>query len=202
MAVSALPEIIGYTAGLWKIDPTHSEVSFTMRHTLVHLRGRFVNLTGTIITGSNVLDSSVAVCIDPASFWTGSPVRDEKIRFLPDFLDARTFGGITFRSEEMIPAGDDRRFRLRGVLSVRDIERPITLDACFNGYGRCDLYGHRMGFSATTTLDRRDFGISTQPPPIEATLPIEDGPSMLGWKLKVDIQVEAVLENVEGKYKW
>jgi polyisoprenoid-binding protein YceI len=202
MATATLPKIVGYRAGLWKIDPTHSEVSFTMRHTLVHLRGRFSRLSGVIATADELPDSHVTVEIDAASFWTGSEVRDEKIRFLSDFLEARRFPAILFRSTRLRPLGDERGFFLDGFLTVRGTERPVTLDARFNGFGNCALYGTRVGFSATTTLDRRDFGIATEPPPIAATLPLEDGPSMLGWTLKVDIQVEAVLDGVEGKYRW
>lgn len=193
--------IDGYTAGRWKIDPTHSEVSFTMRHTLIQLRGHFAIQSGSIVTGEGVEQSHCEVVINPASFWSGSEVRDAKIRSLEDFLHTSRWPEIRFQSRALKPI-DGRRFILGGVLTCRGISKDVTLDARFNGFGRCDLYGLRMGFSATTRLDRRDFGISTIPPPIESTLPLDEGPSMLGCQLNVDIQVEAVLENDEGRYRW
>jgi polyisoprenoid-binding protein YceI len=129
-------------------------------------------------------------------------VRDDKIRYLADFLDARRFPAIRFRSDEIEPAGDERNFRLTGILTCRGVEKRVRLDARFNGFGRSALYGLRMGFSAATTLDRRDFGITTVAPSLDATLPLDDSAGLLGWKLNVEIQVEVVLANDEGKYKW
>ena len=200
MAQQTFPEVAGYKAGKWIIDPSHSEVSFLLRHTLVHIRGRF-GVEGVIVTEGDLQDSHVEVKIDPTSFWSGSPVRDEKIRYLGDFLDARQFPEITFRSTGLEPV-DDRHFKLHGTLVARGVERQIVLDARFNGFGRCDLYGLRMGFLATTTLDRRDFGISTSPPVVDTTIPLEENPTMLGWKLAVEIHVESVLEGDQGKYRW
>lgn len=192
----------GYVAGRWKIDPTHSEVSLVIRHTLIHLRGTFTGVNGVIETTDDLLSSHAEVTIDPASFWSGSPVRDEKIRHWADFLESGKWPEITFRSTSLEPAGDDRRFRLNGLLTCRGVSKAVTLDALFNGFGRSNLYGYRMGFSAETTLDRRDFGIVTTPPPVESTIELEEGPSMLGNTLRISIQVEAVLENDEGKYRW
>lgn len=200
MDVAQLPEINGYTTGTWKIDPSHSEVSFVLRHTMVQIRGRF-SVNGTIVTEDDLAKSHVDVTIDPATFYSGSPVRDEKIRYFTDFLDSRAFPEITFKSGEIVPV-DDRRFQLHGKLTARGIERSVVLDAIFNGFGRCDLYGLRMGFLATTTLDRRDFGIATSPPVVDTTVPFEDNPTMLGWTMKVEIHVEAVLAGDEGRYRW
>lgn len=200
MAKQNFPTVQGYRAGKWRIDPSHSEVSFLLRHTLVHIRGRF-NVNGTISTAEELENSRAEITIDPASFWSGSPVRDEKIRTLGDFLDTQKYPEITFKSGQIVPV-DDRRFQLHGTLVARGVERQVVLDAIFNGFGRCDLYGLRMGFFATTTLDRRDFGITTSPPVVDSTIPLEENPTMLGWKLKVEIHVEAVLEGDEGKYRW
>lgn len=158
-------------------------------------------MKGVITTEPELPKSHVEVTIDPASFWSGSPVRDEKIRTLSDFLETAKFPEITFKSGEITPV-DDRRFKLHGTLRARGVEREVVLDAVFNGFGRCDLYGLRMGFLATTTLDRRDFGITTEPPVVDSTIPLEENPTMLGWKLKVEIHVEAVLEGDEGRYRW
>src|SRR6266508_2299770 len=95
---SSKTRIPGYTAGTWTIDPTHSEVGFTVRHLMVSkVRGRFSRFEGELVTGADPLASTVTATIDLASIDTNQPDRDAHIRSA-DFFDVEQFPTMTYRS--------------------------------------------------------------------------------------------------------
>ena len=179
--------IPGYVAGTWNIDPVHSDVSFTVRHMMVSkVRGRFGKFEGRIVTAPDVLDSSVTATIDLASIDTNNPQRDAHIRS-SDFFEVDAHPTMTFRSTGIRPA-EDGRFVLDGELTLRGITRPVSLDLELNGFGP-DPYGNtRAGFSATTELNRRDFGI-------DISMPLDGGGVVVGDRVNVSLEIEAVLDS-------
>lgn len=194
--------IPGYRVGEWIIDPSHTEVSFRIRHTLIWLRGRFLDVTGTIVTPENPLESSVSARIAAASFTSNLEKRDNKIRFMEEFLWSAKFPEITFTSAGMTAAGDDRNFTLTGDLVVRGITKRIVLPLVLEGVAWSKLYGTRAGFTSRITLDRRDFLDVKRRIPIESTVPLSDENNMLGFAMEVDLQIEAVLSTDQGDYTW
>ena len=91
MTATTTAPIAGYVAGTWDIDAAHSSVSFSVRHMMVSkVRGRFNGVSGRLVTGTDLLDSSVTTEIDVNSFDTGNVARDEHIRSA-DFLHATEF---------------------------------------------------------------------------------------------------------------
>jgi len=179
----------------WHIDPIHSSVEFAVKHMMFStVRGRFKKLTGTIQTDEENPDrSTVYVEIDAASIDTGAPDRDQHLRSA-DFLDVENFPAIVFQSKQIAGAhakpGD--RFRVGGNLTIRGRSVPVTLDATFHGVGK-DPWGHqRAGFSASTEIDRRDWGL-------EWNQALETGGVLVGYTLKVQVDVEAVQEEAKGQ---
>jgi polyisoprenoid-binding protein YceI len=182
---AARTAIPGYVAGTWEIDSTHSDVSFSVRHLMVSkVRGRFNGVTGRIVTGADVLDSSVTAEIDVTSFDTGNAQRDEHVRSA-DFLHAAQFPTMTYRSTGIRWAGDD--LIVDGELTLRGITRAVPLTVELTGFGPDPYGGTRAGFSATTKINRKDFGIDTE-------LPLDGGGVVIGDTVQISLDIEAVLQ--------
>ena len=152
-------EIPGYVAGTWAIDPVHSEVSFVVRHMMVSkVRGRFDKFEGTITTAPDPLQSSVNATVDLSSVNTGEPNRDNHIRSA-DFFEVESHPTMTFRSTGVRHDGND--FLVDGDLTIRGTTKPVTLKLEINGFGPDAYGGTRVGFSATTDINRTDWASAT-----------------------------------------
>ena len=188
MTVSPAAQIPGFIAGRWEIDPVHSEVSFVVRHMVVSkVRGRFDRFSGTIVTDEDFARSSVNVTIEASSVNTNEPNRDNHVRSA-DFLDVENFPSITFQSTVVRSEGD--RFSIDGELTIRGATRPVTLDVEVNGFTPDPYGGTRAGFSATTEINRQDFGVSYNGP-----IPGANNAMVLSDRVTLILEVEAVLQS-------
>jgi polyisoprenoid-binding protein YceI len=149
------------------------------------VRGRFNRVSGRIITGDDLLDSSVTAEIDVSSFDTGNPQRDEHIRSA-DFLHAGQFPTMTYRSSAL--RWDDDNLVVDGELTLHGITRPVPLTVELTGFGADPYGGTRAGFSATTKINRKDFGIDTE-------LPLDGGGVVIGDTVQISLDIQAVLRN-------
>jgi polyisoprenoid-binding protein YceI len=180
-------QIPGFIAGVWAIDPNHSEVSFTVGHLVVSkVRGRFDAYSGTIVTDEALGHSSVNVTIDAGSVDTHMPVRDNQVRGA-DFLDVEHFANITFASTAV--RNDQGRSLVDGDLTIRGTTRPVTLDLTVNGFSPDTFGATRSSFSAITRIDRTDFGVS-----FNAPIPGLDNAMLLSDEVVLTMDVEAVLQ--------
>lgn len=178
--------IPGYLAGTWDIDATHSDVSFSVRHLMVSkVRGRFNGVSGRLITGADLLDSEVTAEIDVTSFDTGNAQRDEHIRSA-DFLHAAQFPTMTYRSTGLRWDGDE--LVVDGELTLHGITRAVPLTVELTGFGPDPYGGTRAGFSASTKINRKDFGIDTE-------LPLDGGGVVVGDTVQISLDIEAVLQS-------
>lgn len=169
--------IPGYTVGTWDIDPVHSTVEFSVRHMGVgKVRGRFTRFHAEIVGAENPLDSSVTATIEADSFDSGSPDRDNHVRSA-DFLDVENFPTITFRSTGARPNGED--YIIDGELTVRGVTKQVSLDTELGGFG-----DGLVGLSASTTINRNDFGVGTSTPL-----------AVVGDKIKITLDIEATLRS-------
>jgi polyisoprenoid-binding protein YceI len=183
----AATKIPGFIAGTWEIDTIHSEVSFVVRHLVVSkVRGRFDRFGGTIVTDEDLARSSVNVTIDASSVNTNEPTRDNHVRSA-DFLDVENFPNITFISTAV--RSDAGAYFVDGDLTIRGTTRPVTLDVELNGFIPDPSGGTRVGFSATSEVDRDDFGVSFNGP-----IPGTDNAMVLSNKVTFTIEVEASLQ--------
>jgi polyisoprenoid-binding protein YceI len=175
---SALP-----APGRWTIDPAHSIVRATARHlALSRVEGRFTAFAGDIHITDPIERSSVRVTIEAASIDTGNAERDAHLRS-PDFLDVARFPVLTFHSGQLMRAGGDR-WRLAGVLTIRDIAREVVLDVSYLGGGPDPWGGSRIAFFATTQLARQDYQINWN-------MGVPGGLVLVGPTLRIDLDVQA-----------
>lgn len=175
------PEI---PTGTWTIDPSHSEVGFTVRHLMVSkVKGNFETFEGTITIAEDPLQSSVTAGVDLGSINTRDPQRDAHLRSA-DFFETETYPKLTFTSTSVEPAGSD--YRVTGDLTIKGVTRSVVLDLEFNGVHPDPWGGTRSGFSATTEISRKDFGVDFE-------IPMDGGGVVVGDKVKIGLEVEAVL---------
>jgi polyisoprenoid-binding protein YceI len=172
----------------WEIDTLHSGVRFTVRHMVVSkVHGQFAKWSGTLeLDRSNLPASKVAVQIDAASIDTRDPQRDGYLRSA-DFLNAEKHPIIEFRSTRIEEAGA-KRYKVRGELTIRDVKREIVLDTVFGGQGQDPWSGQRIGFEATTKIDRKDFGL-------QWNAALEAGGVLVGDTVDVSVKIEAKKSN-------
>ena len=184
---STAVEIPGYVAGTWAIDPVHSEVSFTVRHMMVSkVRGCFDTFEGTIVTGADPLSSSVNATVDLSTINTGQEQRDAHIRSA-DFFEVDKHPHMTFASTGVRAEGD--HFLLDGDLTLKGITKPVTFKLDVNGFGPDAYGGTRAGFSATTVINRMDFGVSFNGP-----IPGVPGGVAVSEHVTINLEIEGVLQ--------
>jgi polyisoprenoid-binding protein YceI len=172
--------------GTFVFDPKHTIVGATARHMMVaKVRGYFKEVTGSVTIAENPLDSSVEVHIKAASIDTGVGDRDNHLRS-GDFLDVETYPELTFKSTRIVKH-DGNDLVIAGDLTIRGVTREIELPVEYSGVGTTPWGTEVLGFSASTELDREDFGMTWN-----ATL--ETGGVLVGKKLKIEIEVEAIRE--------
>ena len=177
--------IPGYVAGTWEIDPVHSEVGFTARHMMVSkVRGRFTTFSGEIVLGDSPLQSSVTATIDLTSINTGNEQRDQHIRSA-DFFEVNKYTTMTYRSTGVRAEGD--HYIVDGELTLKDVTREVPLTLELNGFGPDPFGGTRAGFTATTEINRRDFGVNF-------SAPMETGGVVVSDKIAIQLEIEAVLK--------
>jgi polyisoprenoid-binding protein YceI len=184
---STAVEIPGYVAGTWAIDPVHSEVSFTVRHMMVSkVRGRFDTFEGTIVTGATPLDSTVTASVDLSSINTGQEQRDAHIRSA-DFFETDKHTHMTVASTGVRVDGGD--FLLDGDLTLKGVTKPVTFKLDINGFGPDAYGGTRVGFSASTEINRSEFGVNFNGP-----IPGVPGGVAVSEKVQINLEIEGVLQ--------
>ena len=185
---NGIAQIPGFIAGTWKLDPNHSDVGFVVGHLVMSkVHGRFDAFSGTVVTDEDLDRSSVSVSIDAASVDTHLAVRDNQVRSA-DFLDAEHFPNITFESTAV--RDEAGRYFVDGDLTIRGTTRPVTLDLTVNGFSPDTFGAVRVSFSATTTIDRNDFGVS-----FNAPIPGLANAMLLSDAVAINLDVEAVLQS-------
>lgn len=180
--MSAPTGIPGYTEGTWVIDSAHSDVTFTVRHLGVSkVRGRFDQVETTIVTAEKLADSKVTTTIHAASIDTNNEGRDEHVRGA-DFLDVEKYPTITFTSTAV--REEDGEYFIDGDLTIHGVTKPVTLATELGGFGPGMTEGSQiLGISASTEINRTDFGVGTGVPG-----------AVVSDKIKIELDIEAGLQ--------
>jgi polyisoprenoid-binding protein YceI len=170
-------------------DRAHSEVGFNIRHFFSKVHGRFDDYTGTIVyDDKNLAASSVEVSIADSSINTQNDRRDNHLRSA-DFFDVTKYPALTFKSTKVLPGKDATHFKVLGDLSMHGVTKPATLDVEFLGIAALasggSSMGTRAGFTATTTVSRKDFGLLWNKT-------LDNGSVMLGDDVEIVLNVEAI----------
>ncbi len=168
----------------WDIDLAHSNIGFTVRHLVVSkVRGRFNKWAGSLRFDAEQPErSSVEVQIDAASVDTGEPQRDAHLRSA-DFFDVERFPHLTFRSSEVKRVADGV-FSAAGELTLHGVTQPVVLEVEYGGSLKDPWGKQRAGFTASATLNRKDFGVSFNQV-------LDTGGLGLGDKVTISIDIEA-----------
>jgi polyisoprenoid-binding protein YceI len=174
----------------WQLDSAHTQVEFRAKHMMITtVRGRFADTSGTIMVDEeNPENSSVEVRIDARSIDTRVEDRDTHLRS-EDFLNVEKYPEITFRSKRIEGAhaepGDE--FLVVGDLTIRGETKEVELDATYEGQGKDPWGGTRAGFTASTKIDRRDWGLTWNQA-------LETGGILVSNDITIELQIQAVRE--------
>jgi len=177
--------ILSYAA-TWQMDPAHSSFQFKIRHlTVSNVKGDFSKFQGVaIIDDQDITYLKVEVAIDAASVNTDHAQRDEHLRG-PDFFDVTKYPTITFISKKVIKT-DANRLKVIGDLTLRGVTREITVDVEGPTPEVKDPWGNfRRGATATSKINRRDFGITWNKV-------LDTGGLVVGDEVNIYIEVELV----------
>jgi polyisoprenoid-binding protein YceI len=169
----------------WQVDGAHSAVSLTVRHMVISkVRGRFAKWSATLaLDTADLARSSVDVEIDAASIDTGVADRDAHLRS-PDFLDAQKYPTLRYRSRRVEALSEDH-LRVVGDLTIRDVTREVVLDVEHGGQGKDPWGNQRVGFTATASLNRKDFGLTWNQA-------LETGGVLVADRVDVEIELQAI----------
>jgi len=162
-------------SGDYTIDPTHTRIGFSVRHAMVtNVKGQFATFSGTAhLDEENIANSRAEIDIDVASITTGN-----------DFFDAEKFPKITFTATGAEQVGEGEHV-LRGDLTIKDVTRPVEVRFEETGRGLDPWGNFRIGFEGSTTISRKDWGLTYN-------MAIETGGVVIADKVKLEFDVAAV----------
>jgi polyisoprenoid-binding protein YceI len=185
IALTAAAPLVA-NADTWQIDPAHTNVEFTVRHLMIsNVKGQFENTTGTISSDpANPAASSIDATIDASSINTRVDMRDGHLKS-PDFLDVAKYPNITFKSTK-IEADGPGKWKVTGDLTLHGVTKQVVLAVEATGTAIKDPMGNtRTGASATTKIDRRDYGLTWNKV-------LEAGGVVVGDEIAISIDLEAI----------
>ncbi len=143
----------------WQLDPTHSEVTFRVRHLMVsNVSGKFKTFSSSVSTeGDDFSTANIEFTAETASVDTGVEFRDQHLRG-DDFFNSEAFPTMHFKSTGIQPTGEGE-YQLNGELTIRDITKPISLKVEMGGIAK-DPYGNiKAGFEIAGKINRKEFGL-------------------------------------------
>jgi polyisoprenoid-binding protein YceI len=170
----------------WKIDPVHSVAEFRVRHMMIsNVRGQFTGVTGSLTYDpGNLEKSQVEASVDVASINTHDPQRDTHLKS-PDFFDAERFPALTFRSSR-VTRRSNGTLTVAGPLTIHGTTREVEFAVEGPTPPTKDPWGNtRIGISASTKIDRREFGLTFN-------APLEAGGVMVGEEVTITLELEFV----------
>ena len=151
-------DIPGYRPGTWVLDPSHSEVTFSVRHMMISkVRGTFGVKSATLIAPENPLEARVEASVDVTSIDTKDEGRDTHLRS-GDFFDTENFPTMEFVSTGARAEGGE--LFVDGDLTIRGITKPVSFELDFGGFGSDPWGNYKAGASAKTVINREDFGLT------------------------------------------
>lgn len=178
-----MSDLAAYT-GTWAIDPSHSEIGFTARHAVVtKVRGKFSEFEGTfVLDGATPSASSIAFTAQLSSIETGNADRDAHLRSA-DFFDVDNNKTLEFRSTGITVNGQGGT--LVGDLTIKGVTRPVEIAVEFGGLAKDPFGNERAGFEGTTSISRKDFGLTWN-------VALETGGFLVSDEIKIALDISAI----------
>jgi polyisoprenoid-binding protein YceI len=178
------------SAAEYKIDKAHSRIGFKIKHLAIsNVLGNFVDFDGTFeFDPKNISKSETEVDIQVASINTQEKDRDDHLRN-DDFFSVKKFPIMKFKSTK-VTSVDGKNLKVLGDLTIRDITKPVTLDVVYQGSAKSPYGKVVAAFSATTAINRKDFGLKWNKL-------LETGGLVVGEDVTVEIDVEGYIDTEE-----
>jgi polyisoprenoid-binding protein YceI len=195
LALAALAVSSAALASTWDVDPAHSAAQFNVRHMMVsNVKGEFGKMTGTVTLDDKEISHSTAqATIDTTTINTREPNRDKDLKS-PNFFDVEKYPTITFKSTSFKKVGPEK-YKVAGDLTIHGVTKPVVLDVEAPEATTKDPKGNeRRGATATTTINRKDFGLTWNKP-------LETGGVMVGDQVTINIDLELVKKTAEKAAK-
>jgi len=169
----------------WTVDPMHTQVEFSAKHMgLMTVKGHFTGVRTAIdLREDDFTASSVEATVQAGTLITYDERRDAHLKS-PDFLDVEQFPTITFKSTRIERAAHDG-YKMTGDLTIRDVTRPVTFDVVYFGQAKDPMGGVHAGFSASTSIKRKDWGLTWN-------VALETGGLLVSEDVKLALEVEVV----------
>lgn len=177
-------------AGSYEIDPSHSSIAFTVRHLVGNVKGQFTEFQSSFSFDQNNPDKAkVTVQINANSINTNDKKRDDHLKG-EDFFNVAKHKTLRFVGTKLVPVNNTngssvKKYQLTGDLSLHGITRPITLDVVLQGEAKDPWGNQRIGFTATTQINREDFGMKWNKV-------LDQGGMLIGNEVSIDLNIEAV----------
>ncbi|MFC1572284.1 YceI family protein [Candidatus Eisenbacteria bacterium] len=172
-------------ADTYEIDAVHSSANFKVRHIFSHVTGSFTEFSGELIYDAEKPEkSSISLTINAASIDTKNERRDGHLRG-EDFFHVEAYPTITFASKEIVRDKDKEVFKVTGDLTIRGVTKSVVVDVEILGFGEIAGMGYRGGLSATTKINRKDFGLKWNKI-------LETGGALIGDEVQIDFPLEVV----------
>ncbi|MEU1973540.1 YceI family protein [Microbacterium sp. NPDC019599] len=185
MTDTATIDIPGYQAGTWVLDPSHSEVTFSVRHMMISkVRGTFGMKSATLIAPENPLEAKVEASVDVTSLDTNDEGRDNHLRSA-DFFDVENFPTMEFVSTGAHVKGDD--FFVDGDLTIRGVTKPVSFEFEFGGFGTDPWGNYKAGATAKTVVNREEFGLTWN-------AALETGGVLVGKDVTITLDLQGALQ--------
>ncbi|HEY0260626.1 MAG TPA: YceI family protein [Lacisediminihabitans sp.] len=174
-----------YVAGTWKLDPAHSEITFSVKHLAISkVRGSFENFDVTVVTTEDPKDTTIEATVEVASVNTNQKDRDNHLR-TNDFFLADEYPTFTFKSTSVSITGED--LTIVGDLTLRGVTKSVTFTGELGGVAT-DAYGQlKAGATVSTKINRKDFGVNWN-------TALEGGGFLLGDDVTINVEVQLTLQ--------
>ncbi len=186
VALAIAPAFALGQVSTWTLDPAHSHASFSVRHLLIsNVRGEFSKLSGTVtLDEKDVTKSKVEATVDATTIDTREQKRDDHLKS-PDFFDVAKYPTMTFKSTKVERDGKDG-LKVTGDLTIRGVTKPVVLKVSGPTPEVKDPWGNaRRGVSASTKLDRFDYGVAWN-------ALLEGGGAVVGKEVSIEIEAELI----------
>lgn len=159
--ILALPGAARAEVATWEADVTHTHIGFSVRHMMIsNVKGEFGKYSVKVQADpKDLAKATVEATIDVKSITTGNGKRDDHLRS-PDFFDVAKHPTMIFKSKSVKKMGKDK-LKVAGDLTIRGVTKPVTLDVAGLVGPIKDPWGNqKVGFQATTKINRKDFGLT------------------------------------------
>lgn len=178
-------DIPGYRPGTYVLDPSHSEVTFSVRHMMISkVRGTFGVKSATLVAPENPLETKVEASVDVTSVDTNDEGRDQHLRS-GDFFDTENFPTMDFVSTGA--RAENGELLVDGDLTIRGITKPVTFEVDFGGFGSDPWGNYKAGASAKAVINREDFGLTWN-------AALETGGVLVGKDVTINLDLQAALQ--------